>query len=126
LAKFNGTLQGVAKQMRATVNDNHGGIIGDMRKIQFAVTDAFAAIGTGFVGLADKMAASNQEMRLGVMHSLMTQESLTDDDDFAGQSMPGSISSTSTQNCELRGDVVWRAVWLRNRKRSFRIRFFLP
>lgn len=69
LAKFQGTLQGVAK----VVDQNTSGIIKDFLKLQIAVTGAFLAVGTGAIAMVDKVAMADQTYRLMGMQMFMSK-----------------------------------------------------
>ena len=76
-AKFTGEIEAVGKKVSSVVGSPTKGLIGDLLKLQFAFTGVFASLGAAFVGFVDKMGATNQEMRLGAMHALISQEAYT-------------------------------------------------
>jgi hypothetical protein len=69
LAKFQGTLEGVAK----VVERNTSGIVKDFLKLQFAVTGAFLAVGTGAIAMVDKVAMADQSYRLMGMQMFISK-----------------------------------------------------
>jgi Transglycosylase SLT domain len=73
LQKFNQSLAQVGKTVATTVGNNSKGVIGDLFKMQFAITSAFAAVGVGAVGLVDKIAMFDQSMRLGALSAFMSK-----------------------------------------------------
>jgi hypothetical protein len=72
-AAFNESMNQVGK----TVSKNVTGITADLFKLQFGITSGMLAIGSAAVVAADKFADFNTSMRLGAMHSFMTQKEFT-------------------------------------------------
>src|SRR5580658_9355228 len=69
LQKFNTALDNVGK----TVEKNTSGVIGNLFKMQFALTSAFLAVGAGVVGMIDKVAMADQSYRLMGLQMLMSK-----------------------------------------------------
>jgi hypothetical protein len=68
LVKFEGAM----KTAEHAVTSSVGGILGDFLKFQVGATGALAAVGFGVVGFIDKLAMSDQQMRLFALRSFMT------------------------------------------------------
>lgn len=68
LLKFKGALT----TAEGFVSASTGGIVADFLKFQIGVTGAFAAAGFGAIGFIDKLAMSDQQMRLFAQRSFMT------------------------------------------------------
>lgn len=81
LDKFNQTLDNVGK----VVEKNTSGVIGNLFKLQFALTSAFLAVGTGVVAMIDKVAMADQSYRLLGLQMFMSKN--------AAQSMDISLKA---------------------------------
>jgi hypothetical protein len=73
LSKFNQSIQGAGKVVKETTSGSNG-IVGDLFKMQFALTSAFAAVGAGVIAMADKVAMADQSFRLNAMTAFMTKD----------------------------------------------------
>ena len=69
LQKFNTALDNVGK----TVEKNTSGVVGNLFKMQFALTSAFLAVGAGVVGMIDKVAMADQSYRLMGLQMFMSK-----------------------------------------------------
>lgn len=69
LDKFNGAIADAGK----AVQKHTSGIIGDLFKMQFALTSAFLAVGAGVVAMVDKVAMADQSYRLLGMQMFMSK-----------------------------------------------------
>jgi hypothetical protein len=78
LNKFNESLKSVGKTVSTTVGDSSKGIIGDLFKMQFALTSGMIAISAASINAITSFADFDKTMRLGAMGALMGKEAYTE------------------------------------------------